>query len=308
MIYASATIDLSRTPAPDAIEALSFEDLRLAFLQRFQTEWDGERAIDPNLPAWDVGSLEANPVARVGARAWSYLRTLDRGRVNDAIKAVLAPLATGADLDNVVARVNVERLVIREATATAPAIVEGDASLLRRYLLAFDRPSAGSRDRYLYEAWTAWPEMGDASVVGRAVHGRAGESDVVVTGPGGRVPTEGELATVRAAVTAPHVKPEALGVSALAATRREYQADLVVTVPASGPDAEIVRLEAVARVRAAGDGRTVIGGEVPADLLSGAAYGANVIKVRDRAPVVIEPDSYTVPVLTEITVDVEVRA
>jgi hypothetical protein len=36
-------------------------------------------------------------------------------------------------------------------------------------------------------------------------------------------------------------------------------------------------------------------------------YGPSVIKVRDLAPVVIEPDPYTVPILAAINITVEVR-
>jgi len=306
MTYAPTAIDLTRLTSPDAIEPLSHDTLRIAFLDRFAEQWDVERALDPTLPVWDVGGLEANPVARVAGRAWSYLRLLDRQRVNDALKALLAPLASGSNLDALVARQNVQRLVVRSATADAAAVVETDAALLRRYLLSFDLASAGSADRYLYEAWTAWPEMLDARVNGRAVHGRRGDTDIVIIGPGGRLATAEEKAAVRDAVLAPHVRPEAVSVAVIDATRLEYRADLVIEV-APGPDAGVIRNEAEARVRAAGDARILIGGEIPAGYLAAAAYGPNVIKVRDNAPVLIEPHPYAMPVLTDVSIAVEVR-
>tara|TARA_R110002020_G_scaffold266483_33_gene481481 strand:- start:1879 stop:2802 length:924 start_codon:yes stop_codon:yes gene_type:complete len=302
------SIDLSRVPFPDAIHALDFKTLKAEFLARFLDVWAVQRVADPTLPEYDVETLETDPVVISAAEAWAYLRLLDRGRVNDAVKAVLAPRATGPDLANIAASQNLARLTVTPATETAAAVMETDAALLRRYLLSFDRASIGSIGRYLLEAWTVWPGMGHAVVNGRAVHGRLGDSDIVITGPGGRNPTPVELALVTAAVRAPNVKPEALGVAVIGATRREYSVDQVIEVPSIGPDAEMVRLEAVARVRAAGDARTLIGGEVPAGLMAGAAYGQNVIRVRDTAPVAIEADPYTVPVLTGITVVAEVRA
>lgn len=131
-------INLSRLPLPDVIGTLDYEALYALFLSRFLAAWDEARAIDPSLPAYDVGSLETDLVASLG-EAISYLRLLDRARVNDAVKAVLAPLATGADLDTVAARLGVERLIVQAATSTAPAVMESDGRLLARYLLAFGR-------------------------------------------------------------------------------------------------------------------------------------------------------------------------
>ncbi|WP_173087706.1 baseplate J/gp47 family protein [Devosia sp. 1635] len=301
----TTSIDLSRLPPPAAIEVLSADALQNAFIDRFLLAWDEERSANPALPVFDATRIAASP-ANVLKRVFSYLRLLDRQRVNEAISAVLAPLAHGADLENIAAGQGIQRLVVVPASTSAPAVLESDTALLRRYLLSFGRPAAGTRDRYLLEAWTAWPAMLDARVNGYAIHGRRGDSDVVIIGPGGRLPTGEERAAVRKAVTAPDVQPEAVAVNVLAAHRLIYPVKLVIEVP-KGPDAELVRAEAEARVRRVADERMVIGGEVPADLLSGAAYGPSVIKVRDLAPVVIEPDPYTVPILGEVDIAVEVR-
>lgn len=306
MITAPTSIDLSRLSAPEAIETVGFEALLTAFRNRFEMVWNDARSVDPSLPAFEIGAVVHDPAVRIG-RAWTYLRMLDRQRVNDAIKAVLAPLATGADLDHVAARQNLARLTITPASGASPAVMESDAALLRRYLLSFDRPAAGSRDRYLIEAWTAWPHLHDARVNGFEVHGRRGDTDVVIIGPAGRAPTSPERALVSAAVLAPAVKPEAVSVAVINATRLEYSVELVIEM-APGPDAALIRQETIGRVRAAGDARTLIGAEIPAGFIAGAAYGPNVVKVRDIAPVIIEPQPYTVPVLAGISVAVEVRA
>lgn len=287
----SAAIDLSRIPSPDAIEALDYETLFNAYRDRFIAAWEDLRTDD-----YDVGMLESDPAMIVG-QAGAYLRLLDRARVNDAVRAVLAPTAHGADLDNVAARVNVARLD-----------GETDAQLLRRYLLAFDKPSAGSADRYLYEVFTVWPQCLDAAVVGQGKHGRRGDVDIVLAGPGGRVPTSQELANVRAAVTATHVKPEATSVTVLAAERVTYAVNLQIDVP-RGPDAALIRGDALARVAAVAAERLRVGAEVPADLLSGAAYGPNVLQVTRLSPASnLEPHAYRIPVAASIEINTRVRA
>ncbi|WP_099864731.1 baseplate J/gp47 family protein [Pararhizobium haloflavum] len=306
MSYSPTAIDLSRVSAPDAIELLDVGSLKAAFLDRFIAFWNEARLADPSLPAFTVASLEAHPTATFG-RVFAYLRLLDRARVNDAVSAMLAPLARGSDLDHVVARQNVQRLVVVPETATSPAVMETDAALLRRYLLSFDGRSAGSRDRYLYEAWTAWPEMLHAKVNGHAVHGRRGDVDLVIIGQSGDLAPADKKAAVRAAVSVPNVVPEATSIAVRDAERIEYAVSLVIEIP-HGPDSVLIRQETIDRIRKAGDARMVIGGEIAPGYIVGAAYGANIIKVRDMAPVVIEPDPYAVPVLTDIIVTVEVRA
>jgi phage-related baseplate assembly protein len=294
MAKALTAIDLSRVPAPAAIEPLDFEVLNTAFAARVQAAWAELRAAEPTLPEFDTDWLQSSEVALL-REAWSYLRLLDRQRVNDAIKAVLAPFATGTDLDNVVARANILR-----------AEGESDAALLRRYVLSFDAPSAGSRDAYLFRAFTAWPTMHDAAVIGRAIHGRRGDVDVVITGTGGAAPTTHQVNLVRAAVSADDAKPEATSVTVIGAVRNVYSVALVLEVP-QGPDPEAVRTEALARVLAATAERNFIGASVPAERISGAAYGPNVIKVRREAPLQdVASDSYAIPVCGSISITVEV--
>lgn len=293
-------IDLSRVPAPNAIEPLDFETLLAAFKARFLAWWEVERERDPTLPVYDVADLETDPAIIVG-QAWSYLRLLDRQRVNDAVQAVFAPLAKGADLDVVVARQNVIRL------ETAPGVFETDAQLLNRYLLSFGRASAGSADRILFDAYTAWPAMLDARVNGWAVHGRRGEIDLVIAGPGGVTPAD-KIAMVRAAVTSTSAKPEAIGVFVLAAQIRDYAVQQAIVVPV-GPDAELVRLEAVARVQAVADGRRLIGATVQRDHLAGAAFGASILSSVHIGPVAdVVCTAYQIPVCNGIDTTVEVAS
>ncbi|MQY44504.1 baseplate assembly protein [Rhizobiales bacterium RZME27] len=313
MVYAPTAIDLSRLPAPNAIEPLDYEALFSSFKARFLSYWSNLRTQNPNLPEYTTTSLETEAVGIVG-EAWSYLRLLDRQRVNDGIRALLAPLAAGTNLDSIVASRNIQRLVMIPASSGVAAVMEGDESLLRRYLYSFDVPAAGSEGRYLHDAFAAWPQsqdkslgLWDARVNGRAVHGRRGDTDVVLIGPFGRLPTVSELAVVRNAITNVNRSPEAVAISVMSATRAEYSVSLVLDVPGVGPSAETIRTEAEARVRAAAKERAIIGGEIPDGLLAGAAYGAGVIKVLDLSPVAISADPYKVPVMTALNITTAVR-
>ncbi|PZU95570.1 MAG: baseplate assembly protein [Chelatococcus sp.] len=291
-------IDLSQIPPPAAIEPLSFETLYEAFKAAFLAFWAEAQAKDPTLPDYNVEMLEVDPAAIIG-QAWSYIRLLDRARVNDAVRAVLAPLAKGTDLDNIAARQGVLRL------ETAPGVPETDEQLLKRYLLSFGRASAGSIDRILFDAYTAWPGMWDARVNGWAVHGRRGEIDLVISGPAGVTPPE-QLATVRAAVTSSSAKPEAIGMFVLAAVPLNYAVVQAITVPV-GPDPDLLQEEAVSRVTSTTDARHLIGGTVKRDLVAGAAYGASIVSVSHSSPpadVVATP--YQIPVRTGVEIAFEV--
>jgi phage-related baseplate assembly protein len=303
----SATaIDLSRLTAPAAIEPLDFELMLGAFKIRFQEYWDAARVTDPTLPDYNVSVLETSPAVILG-QAWSYIRLLDRARVNDAVRAVLAPLAKGTDLDNVVAINGTQRLVVIPATDTTPAVMETDERLLLRFLLGWDRPAAGSAGGMLFDALSALPIIHDALVNGAAIHGRRGDVDVVAIGPGGRLLTDPELTTIRTAVLAPHRKPEAVAIVVMNATRRVWNASLRLEV-SRGPDPALVQAEAEARIQALAVDRMKIGGELPAEAVIGAAYGPNVLRVVEVEPVVdFAPQPYGVPVLGALTLATEVR-
>lgn len=297
-------IDLSRLPAPRIIEELSHTTLYEEFTARFIAYWETLRAADPTLPAYNAQSLNATPGATLG-QAWAYEHMLLRARINDAIRAVLAPLATGADLDNVAARQGVERLVLTPATGDAAAVMETDERLLRRYLASFERAAAGSAAAYEYWTLTAWPECHDVAVIGRAVHGRAGDVDLVLLGPGGRAPVTAEILSVRAAILNGSRSPEAVSVTVRAADRRLYAVALTLEIP-SGPDLALVVAEAESRVRALAADRMRIGAQVPADAVAGAAYGPSVDRVRRLEPTEdIAGAPYAAPVLDTVTITAE---
>jgi phage-related baseplate assembly protein len=304
IVLSAETIDLSRLPAPNAIEPLDYETLQSAFVDRFVAVWAAARALDPSLPDYDVQTLETDP-AIIVSQAWSYLRLIDRARVNDAVRAVLAPLAKGDDLDNVVARANIERLTVVPATESTRAVMESDERLLLRYLLAFSRPAAGTRERYLFEAYTALPLLHHAAVNGRAVHGRRGDIDIVLAGPEGRDLTEEEMYVVKERLLADDVKPEAVSVICLRAQRTLYDFAGALAV-AKGPDPTAVTSEAAARVRIAAKERMKIGGFVPINSLVGAIYGPGVLRASATSPAAdVAGSPYAIPILRDVVLHAE---
>jgi phage-related baseplate assembly protein len=285
-------IDLSRLPAPEIIEQLNYED----YVARYKAD-----LLSKNSALAAALNLEQSPTNLI-LEAQAYGELIVRGRINAAVRAVLAPLAKGTDLDNVVARVNIQRLVVTPASGTTAAVYETDDQLLRRYLLAFDQPSAGSADRYRFEAYTTLTTLQDVAINGRAVHGRNGDVDVVVAGPNGDAITTTQLKAIRDACTATDVKPEATNLTVVQATRRTYSVNVNLLVP-KGPDPALVASDAQTKIQAAISNRLLIGAEVPLWALAGAAYGPNIIRVTPTSPNAdIPADPYTIPVCTGLTI------
>lgn len=97
-------IDLQTLPAPQVVEALSFEAILSA------AKADFAERMRPHLPAIDqILSLESDPVVKL-VEAHAYRELLFRARVNDAARAHLIAFAAGADLDHLGAFYGVQRL------------------------------------------------------------------------------------------------------------------------------------------------------------------------------------------------------
>ncbi len=292
-------IDLARLPVPAIIEALNYEALQTAFTDRFVAFWSAAREADPTLPQFDVERLDTDPVA-IAAQAFSFIRLLDRARVNDALKAVLLPWASGSDLEALVARNGVGRIA-----------GETDMQLARRYLLSFERGATGSAANYLFHAYSVAPDLLDAAVNGQAVHGRRGEVDIIVAtalpedqddAPG---PDPAQVELVRDAVTGTRVRPEATAVNVAEALRLPYAVALTLTLDANRT--QVLEADnAKARVEAACAARALIGGRLPVDYITGAAYGPGIIDVDAGALTDIVATRYQLPVLTGVTVTVAV--
>ncbi|PXB95471.1 baseplate assembly protein, partial [Pseudomonas aeruginosa] len=97
-------IDLSQLPEPEVIENLDFETIYQELLGDFREAMAGEWAAE----------VESDPVLKLLQLA-AYRELLLRARINDAARALMLAYASGADLDQIGAGFNVQRLLIRPA-------------------------------------------------------------------------------------------------------------------------------------------------------------------------------------------------
>lgn len=228
MTAAATSVDLSRLPPPDVVEALDFEVILAAlqadFLARF-----------PEYTA----TVESDPIVKL-LEVFAYRELVLRARINDAARSVLVAYATGADLDNLAALLGVTRQEIAPADAQAgtPAIFEDDAALRRRVLLAPDSFSvAGPASAYVFHALSADADVLDAS----AISPRPGEVTVTIlsrSGAGG-VPSPEVLGAVDTLLKSDGIRPltDRVTVAGAASVAFDIDAQLVLY---PGPDQALI--------------------------------------------------------------------
>ena len=223
-------IDLSQLPAPQVVEALSYETIFAAMLADLV-------ARDPEFSAL----VESDPVYRI-LEVSAYRELLIRQRVNDAARAVMLPYAQDADLDNLAALYNVSRLPIDagdpDAVPPIPATYESDAALRRRAQLAPEAiTTAGSTGSYVFHGLSASPLVKDVAIASPS----PGQVQVTVLGTeSDGTPDQALLDAVDAALNVETVRPLTDQVAVQAATITTYTINASLYVY-PGPDAEIVR-------------------------------------------------------------------
>lgn len=268
----TATIDVSLLPPPEAIRGLSYTAIKAERLASLTA-----RFAAAGLP-YDAAALEGDAAVVLQEEdAWREL--LDKAAINDAVRAVLPAYATGANLDAIAARANVERLVLAPADPVtgAAAVRESDAALLSRYLASFAAPAAGSVSGYVSRALTAWPAARDVHVYRSAIAG-APRVNVVVLAAGATPAPAAAVAAIHARLHEPDAAPLTDAVSVRAATLVpwSYRARIAVR---PGPDPAVVIEGARAALLRFGEERYRIAAEVPANAPASALYGPNVIRV-----------------------------
>jgi len=155
-------VDLSRLPAPEVIETIDFEAVYAGLAAGVQARL---AAVTPPI-AFDPTN-EADPAVAVLQEA-AYHVTVLRARVNDAAKACMVAYATGSDLDQLLALLDVERLIITPANPDtgAAAIEEADSDLRSRGVLAPEGFSvAGPEGAYIFHSRSADSRVADASAI-----------------------------------------------------------------------------------------------------------------------------------------------
>ncbi|MFN4098149.1 MAG: baseplate J/gp47 family protein [Pararhodobacter sp.] len=277
-------IDLSTLPPPPALEVLDYEGILSARLDEFKARWEAVRQDHPDLPEYDVELLQTDPAVII-EQADSYHEMLLRGRVNDAVRAVMLATSWGANLDHLGARVGATRLA-----------EETDTAYRRRIQLAYEVLStAGPYGAYVWHALSAHPGIKDAAAYGPEEDFAApGEAWVTVMGAAGNgSPTMQMLMAVAARLGAFQVqaggaplnvwqpgnaqaqraRPLTDKVIVHACEAIPYQIEATIVVP-PGPDVNVIYATALERLQVATASRHRIGGVMPVSLINAALHAA----------------------------------
>lgn len=266
-------VDLSQLPFPDVVETLDFETIFQAMLADLITR-------DPSFTAL----VESDPAYKILEVA-AYRELLIRQRVNEASESVMLAYAAGADLDQIAARYDVQRLLIQAAddTTTPPtaAVYEDDDSLRRRVQLSFEGFStAGPTGAYIFHALGADADVKDVSVASAI----PGQVDVYVlsrTG-NGEAPTD-TLDAVTAALNTESIRPLCDTVNVQSATIVEYS--IVATIYTySGPDPQVVMDNSQASGEAFGANNHRLGRDIGLDGVYAALRLPGVQRVALTSP------------------------
>lgn len=231
-----SAVDLSRLPSPDVVEKLDFETILAEMKAELQ-------ALSPDLDLRD-----SDPSMKV-LQVCAMRELTIRQRVNDSARAVMLAHATGADLDNIVARepYNIARLELDpgnpDAVPPVPPTMESDEALRRRAQLAPARYStAGPVAAYEFHTLGAHADVLDASVDSP---NPAQVTVTVLSRQGDGVPDQAVLDAVVAALNAEEVRPLTEEVTVQAAELVPFNVEATLTLY-PGPDEQVVLDAAVA--------------------------------------------------------------
>ena len=259
-------------PVPQAILPLDYNTLVAQWLAQFVQLY----------PAYNVGGLESDPGVII-AEAMSYQRLLDRAAINDAYSGLRLALATGANLDGLSADRGVVRLTYVPATATAPAIMEGDMSLLLRTWLKMQTWGSGTPLGVEYWARTlGLQNLADANVIDYPGQGRM--TAVLLPVPGlSDDDTTALLSTVSAGLMARSRRPGSVYIDTVAAeiVTVNYAGTLQIR---RGASSATVQASAINGLTAYMATRRQIGAIVPISAITASQYGNNVVNVIPTSP------------------------
>lgn len=232
-----AAIDLSRLPAPEAVETLSFEEIFAAMRAD---------AVARDTDLSDIG--QDDPATKILQTA-AFRETLVRNRANESVKAVMLAFAKGANLRHIGALFGVEALVLNpgDPGQGVEPTYEPDDELRQRIVDAPEGFSvAGPEGAYRRFAKAAHPDVLDVEVTSPA------PAEVlirVLSRAGDGTPSAALLAAVAAAVSAKEVRPIGDRVTVEAGVAVDFAVEAVLHF-LPGPDRSVVLAAAQARLAA----------------------------------------------------------
>jgi phage-related baseplate assembly protein len=263
-------INLSGIPAPAVVEALDFETILAAMVADLQ-------ARDTTFTAL----LESDPALKI-LEVCAYRELLLRQRVNDAAKGVMLTYALGTDLENLGAFFGVTRNTITPANPNVyppiPAVYETDESLRYRITLALEGLStAGPFGSYVFHALKT-ATIKDVAVAGPPEVEPGNVRVTLLSHTGNGTASAGEVAAVFKALNAEDVRPLTDIVTVQAASVLSYKLAVQLSVY-DGPDPEVLKAEALARLQAYAAAAHKIGQDIRAAGVIAAAFVSGVENV-----------------------------
>ena len=268
-------IDLSTVPAPNVVEALSFETILAAMLADLQARDTAFTALVESDPAFKILEVAA------------YRELLIRQRVNDGARAVMLAYATGSDLENLAALFGVTRKMLSAGNPNAlPSILpthETDTALRYRAQLALEGMStAGPVGAYQFHSLSV-DGVKDAGIQGPP---DTDPGDVLVTilsATGSGTAAGPLIAAVTAALNAEDVRPLTDQVTVQSASIINYEVIATLYIP-TGPDPSAVQTAALASVQTFVESRHRVGADVRLSGLYAALHVGGVERVTLTSP------------------------
>lgn len=297
-------IDLSGLAAPAVVQPPDYVAL---VAQRKADVVARVRSIDPEIADALEATLaiEGELITKL-IESGAFRQTIHFQRVNDAARAVMLAFAVGTDLERLGDYYGVQRMLVTPATADAPAVYESDARLRTRVQLAPEAFStAGAKGAYLFHTLTVDPSI-KAVGLDRPSPGTVHVFPLVSSGDG--TPSEELLTRVRLRLADDAVRPMTDMVQVLAPQIIPFSVSLALEV-APGPDLNLVRTTAEARVRAYLASRHAPGVPVHVSAISAAAHVAGVERVDLAAPLVdLVPSNRAVAYASAVSVTATVAS
>lgn len=278
-----STIDLATLPAPDVVETLDFETIYAERKARLVSLYPAEQQAE----VAKTLALDSEPMAKL-LQENAYREMVWRQRVNDAARAGMLAYAQGGDLDQLAANCNLVRLTITPAddttTPPTPAVMETDAAMRERVLLAYEGLSvAGPRNSYIKHARDADGRVADASAISPA------PCEAVITVLSnlgdGSAPAD-LLEVVTKALNGDDIRPVGDLVRVQSAAIVPYEIRATLYVDNTGPEAELILQAATARANAYRSTQRRIGRDVNRSAIIAALHVEGVTKVVLEQPAV----------------------
>lgn len=276
-----SAIDITKLPAPFAIEPLSYE----AIYQERKAYFIGLHSVEQQASIAQTLELESEPVVKL-LQENAYRELILRQLHNERARRLLLAYTFGPELDHIgVTYYLTPRLVLSEGNPSAeppePAIHERDADYVRRILLAHDAWStAGSREAYIYYALSASPLVKDASAT-RPLPGLI--QVYILSREEGATASPALIETVLSALNGEQVRPLSDTVQVAAAQLKSFQLDAELEI-AEGPDSNAVLEAALKAALEYINEQSRLGGRIGIDKLKATLYAPGVDYVHLNQP------------------------